>query len=129
MINSRTADVIRIGETDLRISKYDVNSNVQQISVSNTLTHPLYRPPALYNDVALLYLEEPVQLSPFSRPICLSQSTAASDTPVALLTGWGQLSFGKYNFKIYRLVFRSITNNNKDIFINSLNIIDDEFRN
>lgn len=102
----RNATIIRIGEVDLSVElNNDTDTNMQQIRICRTLIHPLYRSPLLYNDIALLYLEDPVEISPYASPICLPQKFSITETPVALLTGWGQLSFGNYLLLLLFIIF------------------------
>lgn len=85
----RSADIVRIGETD--ITKED-SETLQEILVWRRFIHPLYRPPLMYQDIALVYLHDPVEITKFVKPICLPRKPVQNG--VALLTGWGQLSFG-----------------------------------
>lgn len=79
-----------MGEVNLNKKESEL---MQEIFVWRTYAHPSYRPPVMYNDVALVYLDEPVDFNHFVRPVCLPQRNIG--TAVGLLTGWGQLSFGK----------------------------------
>jgi len=57
--------------------------------------HPEYRPPSLYNDIALFRLERDVVISKDVRPICLNTDTDLSSTPLKqIATGWGRISTG-----------------------------------
>ncbi|XP_060835014.1 serine protease snake-like isoform X3 [Rhopalosiphum padi] len=53
--------------------------------------HPGYKPPSLYNDIALFRLERDVEFSDAVRPICLNSNPNL--TPLKqILTGWGRIS-------------------------------------
>uniref|UniRef100_A0A2H8TWH4 Serine protease snake n=1 Tax=Melanaphis sacchari TaxID=742174 RepID=A0A2H8TWH4_9HEMI len=53
--------------------------------------HPEYKPPSLYNDIALFRLERDVKFSDAVRPICLNSDPSL--TPLKQkLTGWGRIS-------------------------------------
>ncbi|XP_015364029.1 PREDICTED: venom protease-like isoform X1 [Diuraphis noxia] len=55
--------------------------------------HPEYKPPSLYNDIALFRLERDVVFSEDVRPICLNTETDLSLTPLKqIATGWGRIS-------------------------------------
>jgi len=57
------------------------------------IIHPDYKPPSLYNDIALFRLENDVEFSEKVRPICLNSDLYT--TPLKLIvTGWGRISTG-----------------------------------
>lgn len=57
------------------------------------MIHPYYKPPARYNDIALIKLDRPVKFNDYIKPICLETNENLNNTfPVA--TGWGQVGFG-----------------------------------
>lgn len=76
---------VRLGENDLT----KTSETTQIFSVVDRIPHPEYSPASKYNDIALLKLNKPVELSEAVLPICLS--TAESDIQEKLIaTGWGK---------------------------------------
>lgn len=83
---------IRLGDHNIESSQDD--NHVQQIEIAEIIKHPDYKPPSVYNDIALLRLASPVKLSDKIRPACLDENQGwPKDTQVSA-TGWGRLSFG-----------------------------------
>ena len=82
----------RLGVLARVFNESDVNrSNDYQI-VQHVI-HPDYKPPSLYNDIALFRLEKDVEFSKEVRPICLNSDP--SSTPLRpIVTGWGRISTG-----------------------------------
>ena len=70
------------------------------MKVKDIILHPEYNPPSCYNDIAILKLEDGLQLSANIRPACLPTLETKSQFPgsVAIATGWGKLGFGKGYF-------------------------------
>lgn len=61
-----------------------------QRSVSRVKVHELYNPRSFDNDIALLRLDQPMDVTnPRLRPICLPVSYHSFDHEVAIVTGWG----------------------------------------
>lgn len=56
--------------------------------------HPDYKPPAKYDDIALMKLDEPVSFNGFVRPACLHFEEKIAE-PKAIATGFGKLAYGK----------------------------------
>lgn len=78
----------RIGDHDLSTS-FEVKH--QQRNVSSIVQHPQYR--GSQNDIALVQLQTPVQLTDAVRPICLPPAGAEHDGKDVEMAGWGQLEF------------------------------------
>lgn len=59
-----------------------------------------YDPNSFENDIALLQLEEPVELSPRVRPVCLPSDRSArvhlQEGALGVVTGWGLTETGEY---------------------------------
>ncbi|CAI6366304.1 unnamed protein product [Macrosiphum euphorbiae] len=53
--------------------------------------HPDYKPPSLYNDIALFRLERDVEFSEEVRPICLNSDPSLTPSK-QIVTGWGRIS-------------------------------------
>jgi len=87
--------IARLGDLNLK----DPNDGARPVNylVVDIFRHPDYKPPAKYNDIALLKLDRPVEFNEFIRPACLYTSdTFEFDKTVA--TGWGKTDFGKRVF-------------------------------
>ncbi|XP_037610760.1 tryptase isoform X1 [Sebastes umbrosus] len=69
--------------------------NVHEVTrtVSETIVHPEYSKPSLYNnDIALMKLSSPVNFTDYIRPVCLASSTSQFHTSTPCwTTGWGNL--------------------------------------
>lgn len=89
------AQRVRLGVINL-----DSKENLQEILVSARIAHPEHKPPAKYNDIALLKLVYPVNFSPFVRPACLN-TQAYIPQPTAIATGFGKTTYGKiFNVRV-----------------------------
>ncbi|KAL1117771.1 hypothetical protein AAG570_004086 [Ranatra chinensis] len=60
---------VRLG--DLEFNKANTLVNPEDVRISQTIVHPEYRPPALYNDIALYRLEKTVSYSLWVKPACV----------------------------------------------------------
>lgn len=81
------AQWVRLGDLDY-ISETD-EARPKDYKIVERIVHPNYKPPSLYNDIALFRLERDVEFSAFVRPICLN--TDHSFRPPAIIaTGWGR---------------------------------------
>lgn len=56
--------------------------------------HEGYYSGALFNDIALLYLNEPVKFAPNVDTVCLPPASAKFDGQTCYASGWGKNSFG-----------------------------------
>ncbi|XP_071444188.1 mite allergen Der f 3-like [Hetaerina americana] len=97
----RRPDVVRVGEIDLRRDTRLGEGKGEEVRVSDVAVHPNYRSPSTYNDVAVLTLQRPVDITRpgGARTICLPSATDTSQQNSytgerAKLTGWGHLFFG-----------------------------------
>lgn len=72
------------------------NEGVRPVNylVVDSIRHPDYKPPAKYNDIALLKLDRPVEFNEFIRPACLYTSNTF-EVNKTLATGWGKINYGK----------------------------------
>ncbi|XP_060851918.1 serine protease snake-like isoform X2 [Rhopalosiphum padi] len=77
----------RLGELDYD-SESDEARPLDYIIVERII-HPNYKPPSVYNDIALFRLERDVEFSPFARPICLNTDHSLIP-PAIIATGWGR---------------------------------------
>ncbi|GAB0087377.1 serine protease snake-like [Sergentomyia squamirostris] len=83
--------IIRLGERDLFTD--DDNEGVRDFGIENVSTHPEYRSISIYNDIALVKLNETVQFTKYIRPACLN-SVEEGINKYMMATGWGHTSFG-----------------------------------
>ncbi|XP_071451963.1 serine protease snk-like [Hetaerina americana] len=100
--------VVRLGELNLRRGSESgalfhppgyVGNRESESSgdykISRVIKHPNYRPPAKYNDIALLKLEKPIRkFTRLVRPACLyNKPTFNANSATA--TGWGRIDFAE----------------------------------
>lgn len=82
---ARLGDLNYLSNTD--------NARAKDYKIVERIIHPNYRPPSLYNDIALFRLEKDVVFSAYIRPICLNADNLLKPSSV-IATGWGQIEFG-----------------------------------
>lgn len=86
---------VRLG--DLNIVSTTDDARPQDYRIVQHVSHPGYKPPLLYNDVALFRLESNVEFSMYIRPICLN-SDPSLNPAVQIATGWGRTSNGRLSY-------------------------------
>jgi len=87
--------VARLGGLNLKVT--NEGARPKNYLVEEIFRHPDYKPPAKYNDIALLKLDRPVEFNEFIRPACLyTSNTFQVNKTVA--TGWGKIDYGKRVF-------------------------------
>ncbi|XP_046450409.1 phenoloxidase-activating factor 2-like [Daphnia pulex] len=84
---------IRVGEWDTQ-SAYEFFPHQDRLVV-DAIIHEQYFPAALFNDVALLFLAEPVDLGPEADVVCLPRPDQVFDGSRCFATGWGKDQFGQ----------------------------------
>lgn len=89
---------VRLGEVDFDTPD---ESETQDRNIAELTPHPDYIADQKYNDLALLKLDKPVKFTAFVRPACLH--TSKKIAPIAIATGFGKTSFGKYSSVIHIL--------------------------
>lgn len=67
---------------------------LEEVGIAETIVHPEYRPPAKYNDVALVRLSRPVRLSRGIVPACLADAKTIQAARRGIATGWGHTEQG-----------------------------------
>jgi len=89
---SNRPTIARLGDLNLKVS----NDGARPVNyfVVDIFRHPDYKPPAKYNDIALLKLDRRVEFNEFIRPACLYTSDTFQVTKT-LATGWGKTEYGK----------------------------------
>ena len=58
------------------------------------MVHPDYYAGALYNDIGLLFLEQPVEFAENVDIVCLPPQGAVFDLTRCFASGWGKDTFG-----------------------------------
>ncbi|KDR24454.1 serine protease snake-like [Zootermopsis nevadensis] len=100
--------IARLGDLNLKLS----NEGAKPVNylVVNIIRHPDYKPPAKYNDIALLKLDRPVEFNEFIRPACL-YTRDTFDINKTVATGWGQIDFAEKKSDVLLKVGISIIDN------------------
>ncbi|XP_078033304.1 uncharacterized protein LOC144468049 isoform X1 [Augochlora pura] len=84
---SPSPSVVRIGFHDLR----DTNRGISA-SVDKVVRHPGYKPPSMYDDIALIKMDKAIEFNKSIRPACLYQRYDTVPTK-AWVSGWGVVEF------------------------------------
>lgn len=80
---------------DLVRSRDDDDAFPQLIPVAERVTHPGFKPPRAYNDIALLRLQwSPNMTTSHVRPTCLHVDRELQKEKL-YLTGWGHTEYGE----------------------------------
>lgn len=85
-------------QVKVRLGEYDTQSvgepyPFQEYNVKEIFKHPGFYQPALYNDIALLYLEEDVKFAPNVDTACLPDVNQQFLGQTCVVTGWGKNAF------------------------------------
>lgn len=84
---------IRAGEWDTQ-NKKELYPH-QDREVASIVSHPDYYAGALFNDIALLFLKNPVDIDENVNVVCLPKKDTVFDRSRCYASGWGKDSFGK----------------------------------
>lgn len=84
--------VIRAGDWDL--STTDEQYAHQDRAVRSIIIHKGFSKPSLHNDIALIILASPVELTDNVNTICLPPMSAQFDNQNCFVSGWGKDSYG-----------------------------------
>lgn len=105
-VRDKTAQELRIraGEWDTQ-TKNEVLPH-QDRNVQSVIVHEQYHSGALYNDVAILILTEPVTLADNVDLVCLAEPTSVFDNSRCFATGWGKDIFGKEGH--YQVILKKV---------------------
>lgn len=85
--------VVRAGEWDTQ-TRDEIFKHQDRI-VSDYIIHEEYYKGGLFNDIALLFLKEPVQIAENVNTICLPPQDYNFDRKRCFASGWGKDNFGK----------------------------------
>ncbi|KRT84702.1 Trypsin [Oryctes borbonicus] len=97
--NKDISYMVRAGEWDTKTT--DEILKHQDRNVKSVMIHPEFYRGALHNDIALLILEDSIELAQHIDTICLPlQGTVTPDGRKCWATGWGKDSFNKGTYQI-----------------------------
>ncbi|XP_032685596.1 proclotting enzyme-like [Odontomachus brunneus] len=93
--NMNSWDVARL---TVRIGDYNIKTNTEirhiEKRIRRVVRHRGFNAQTLYNDVALLTMNEPVEFTEQIRPICLPSGSQLYSGKTATVIGWGSLREG-----------------------------------
>lgn len=95
---------VRAGEWDTQ-TKSEILPH-QDRQVVSIIKHKDFYSGALYNDVALLFLDSPVKMAENVNVACLPKANAKFDNSRCVATGWGKDVFGKEG--TYQVILKKI---------------------
>jgi len=110
---------IRAGEWDTQTKKEPFAH--QDRNVKTVIIHPQYNPRNLFNDVAVLILESPLEIAENVDVICLPKQGFVIDEARCFASGWGKDVFAKED--IYQVILKKV-----DLPIVPRNICQDRLR-
>lgn len=84
---------VRLGEWDTQ-TKDEIFPH-QDRSVRDFVVHPQYYKGGLFNDVALLFLDQPAEIAENVNTVCLPPHDTQFDLSRCFASGWGKDLFGK----------------------------------
>ena len=95
----------------------NIQEKPQVIKIKNNIKHPDFRSTSKYDDIALIELEQEVDVTDgFARPMCLPTSKSKSATDKYSIAGWGFLNrttVRRYNI----LKFNLYLNTKRNIYL------------
>ena len=95
---------IRAGEWDTQTTDEPYPNQIR--SVSDLAIHSAFNRGNLYNDIALVFLKEPLQWQLNVQPICLPPTHLSFDFSKCYVAGWGKNVFGKDG--MYQVILKKI---------------------
>lgn len=92
-------DAIKPGKLMIRAGDWDISRTDEQFphqdrGVRSIVVHKGFSRPSLHNDIALLILTSPVELTENVNTICLPPLNAQFDNNNCFVSGWGKDSYG-----------------------------------
>lgn len=91
--------IVRAGEWDLKTEKELVGH--QDRRVSKIVTHPDYSEKGIYNDVALIFVDNSFSLQENIQPICLPSTNDIFINDKCYSSGWGK-TVSHNNYTIFK---------------------------
>lgn len=98
--------VVRLGEWDTQTTSEFYKH--QDYEVESIIIHSQFRNNSLWNDVALLKLNQKVKFEPNIASICLPNELEEFKGQKCITTGWGKNAYSKYFF-FFKKSFFSIS--------------------
>lgn len=96
--------VVRAGEWDTQ-TKNEILPD-QDREVQTIVVHPHYRSGTLFNDIALLFLNEPMKIDANVDVICLPPQDYLAESKECFASGWGKDTFG--NEGKYQVILKKL---------------------
>lgn len=94
VFNKNASDFkIRAGEWDTQNENERLRHSDHEIK--EIVIHPKFLKANLNNDIALLFLKDPVQIADHISPVCLPSKDASFENESCYVTGWGRSQFGR----------------------------------
>jgi secreted trypsin-like serine protease len=101
---------VRLGELNLNDTTEDADP--QDFDVEAVFVHPDYKPPSLYNDVALLKLKKTVLFNLYIKPACVHTEEKLPNSLIQAI-GWGKTDFygdsSSHLLKVYLTIIKHQT--------------------
>lgn len=124
--------IVVVGEYDLSGRPSERQATKPSVrKVRRMIIHRDYNPSNFDNDIALLELESPFQVQPHVVPICLPEKEEDFNGQLALVAGWGKLSFGGPVPKVLQVAKLPVIGNKRcqEMYHNSghMKLISDSF--
>jgi len=94
LFNRELGDVkfVRLG--DLNLKRTDDDAAPQDFTIIERIRHPEYKPPSVYNDIALIKLNSSAIFTDHVKPACLNTDPNIIENDFYVATGWGNTEFG-----------------------------------
>lgn len=105
-VNNHAADslIVRAGEWDTQ-TELEVLPH-QNRQVKEIIVHEGYNKGTLFNDIAVLILDQPFEWQDNIQPVCLPPANTQFDFSRCYATGWGKNKFGRDG--IYQVILKKI---------------------
>nr|CDF32001.1 serine protease [Macrobrachium rosenbergii] len=103
---------IRVDKLWARLGEWDTQTQLepyehQTIQVEEVIIHPGYNPRTLFDDVAILILQNEFVRAPHINHLCLAKEIEEVDPTACVINGWGKDSFEDKG--TYQLIMKSLT--------------------
>ena len=83
--------MVRVGLINLKTP----GQGMQERNIVDKIKHPKYDSAMKYHDIALLKLDQPLDLGPLVRPVCLDVNENPMEK-TAIASGFGKITYGYY---------------------------------
>ncbi|XP_045501276.1 serine protease snake-like [Colias croceus] len=93
---SNTPEVVRLGVENIEEDDFRINGDPVDMTIKRIITHPRYKSPKKYYDIALIELVDKVKFAHNIHPACLwSKPPSQYLGQEGILSGWGVTEDGK----------------------------------